>query len=239
MSGLQIAFSVLWILSAILVITLSAIALFRIRFRMALSGLLVIAFYNLLFLVELIVSIYILVCLSLETPVDPSALLVTAVIKNLDMVFKAYFTFEMYRVRLYLECNTPAELASRGGKMRKMAIVVMVLLVANQGTGFVMNLQSPSLVEKTVCTGIFLGVLTPMLYIFSSQILFFVHRKEAELKKKKQRVTCRQHAVITWLNVWIILMIIRLLLSFALFVYLCLHVAGSSVVNNKSFAQSE
>ena len=31
-----------------------------------------------------------------------SALLINLIIKNLDIVFKAYFTFEMVRVRLWL-----------------------------------------------------------------------------------------------------------------------------------------
>ena len=92
----------LWIVSAIIVITASIISLVKVKFKIDRVGLGVIIIYNLLFIGQLILSIFILKVSGDYSRVPKAASVINVVLKNFDIVFKAYFTFEMYRVRLWL-----------------------------------------------------------------------------------------------------------------------------------------
>ena len=169
----------IWIVSAVLVIPISIYALARIRFKIGRVGLFVISFYNVLFVLELYASIATLIALAEDstTGAPKVAIVITQVLKNLDIVFKAYFTFEMLRVRIWIESTTPTELNAKMKKMRFLAIILVPVIVVNQAMGIVLGLFADNITLKAVCTSVLLIALCPMLLIFCSQIKFFVHKK--------------------------------------------------------------
>lgn len=105
----------LWIFSALTILALSFFALHSVKLKMDHVGLTVIAFYNFVFLGEMGVSIDIL---ANDGNIPRWANIMTQVLKNMDIIFKAYFTFEMYRVRIWLVSQSPQELAIKRRKMR-------------------------------------------------------------------------------------------------------------------------
>ena len=123
--------------------------------------------------------------------------------------------------------------------MKIQAAVLFPVLITNQATGIVLGLQSDRLILKAVCTTIFIMALTPMLIIFCAQIRFFVNRKLQKELRLQTKLTMVQQIGITWLNVWQILMYVRLILSCTILVYLYIRISGSDVISTDGFISSE
>lgn len=204
------------------------------RFRLDRFGLLVILFYNLVFLMECGLSIVVLA----NNGTAPFGLSLTVqILKNLDMVFKAYFTFEMYRVRIWLTCDTPEQLERETKKMRVLSWVLLPIIIVNQVCGLVLGIAVDSPVIKVTCQTIFIVALCPMLYIFCKQVMYFT--KRWLLQKQGVRLSLGQNLAVTWLNVWLILMYLRLLLSTGLLIFGYLRLGDPSIVENQSFLKAE
>ena len=92
----------MWIISSLIVNTISLVALIRIRFKIDRVGLGVIAFYNILFVLYFSSSIVTLVDDGDTAKIPQGITIMNSLLKNFDIAFKAYFTFEMYRVKVWL-----------------------------------------------------------------------------------------------------------------------------------------
>ena len=91
-----------------------------------------------------------------------------SILKNLDIAFKAYFTFEMYRVKLWLKCESPQDLKANMKKLKITALILLPVLLINQIAGIILQVNTSSTpTAKAACLTIFILALIPMLYIFS------------------------------------------------------------------------
>ncbi|TNV85088.1 hypothetical protein FGO68_gene11437 [Halteria grandinella] len=143
----------------------------------------------------------------------------------------------MYRVRIWLIAESPERLQEETKKMRVLSWILLPIIIVNQVCGLVINLSVNSPELKIACSTIFILALCPMLYIFCREVRFFTNRWLQQNRGK--RLTMGQDLAVTWLNVWLILMVVRLLISIVLLIFGYIRLSNSVVIETDSFKKAE